>query len=82
MEATGILFSRCRCWQLKLQLSLVDLRFDPLPSVTVLTTQAYAHMLDKIIVGKKKSHKKLLQEFDLSLTALLIQWIVCMYWVG
>ena len=39
-------------------------------------------MLDKIIVGKKKSHKKLLQEFDLSLTALLIQWIVCMYWVG
>ena len=82
MEATGVLFGRCRCWQLKLQLSLVDLQFDPLPSVTVLTTQAYAHMLDKIIVGKKKRHKKLLQEFYFSLTALLIQWIVCMYWVG
>ena len=82
VEATGVLFGRCRCWQLKLQLSLVDLQFDPLPSVTVLTTQAYAHMLDKIIVGKKKRHKKLLQEFYLSLTALLIQLIVCMYWVG
>ena len=31
---------------------------------------------------QKKRHKKLLQEFDLSLIALLIQWIVCMYWVG
>lgn len=53
----GVLFSCCRCLQLKRQLSLVDLQFDPLPSVTVLTTQVYAHMLEKIIVGKKKGIK-------------------------
>lgn len=43
------------------QLSLADLELDLLPLVTVLTTQVYANMLDKIAVGKKKK-KRLQQE--------------------
>lgn len=66
----------------------MDVQLDPLPTVTVLTTQVYAHMLEKIIVGKKEGiqsyYKSLISlirfEFNgLSVCTGLAEKLVCVF---